>query len=261
MNTQAEQHEHPELAFLHEIGERIAASDPLHLVLRRVVEFISDVVLCDSCFVYVVEEWRSDSESFEESARRSDRAAQAAHGTRHYGLGGRTPKTGGHRAQCLSGPALSVCSRELPEDRYEAFLIGAGALPRQGGGRHQRAAPPAAQLQQARNAADRHNRIPGGHGNRAGAHRSRAGSNFADLSEARKLVEQAVLILQRDLDAATKTKPEREIAKHSRRSGKSMKEIASAVLLYDELRRESPSAIVHRLNRRFAFIWFTPRVK
>jgi uroporphyrinogen-III synthase len=38
MNTQSDQHEVLELAFL------------------RVVEFISDVVACDSCFIYVVED-------------------------------------------------------------------------------------------------------------------------------------------------------------------------------------------------------------
>src|SRR5579871_341670 len=56
MNMQAAQREVLELAFLHEIGERIASSDPLHLVLLRVVEFVSDVVACDSCFIYVAEE-------------------------------------------------------------------------------------------------------------------------------------------------------------------------------------------------------------
>ena len=41
---------------LHEIGSRIAAADPLHVVLSRVVEVVSRVVPCDSCFVYVLEE-------------------------------------------------------------------------------------------------------------------------------------------------------------------------------------------------------------
>ena len=40
---------------LHEIGSRIAAADPLHAVLGRVVDFVSSVVQCDSCFVYVLE--------------------------------------------------------------------------------------------------------------------------------------------------------------------------------------------------------------
>jgi hypothetical protein len=48
--------ENREVDFLHEIGSRIAAVDPLHEVLGRVVEFISAVAKFDSCFVYVLEE-------------------------------------------------------------------------------------------------------------------------------------------------------------------------------------------------------------
>ena len=42
--------------FLHEIGSRMAASDPLHTVLDRIVDFACAVVNCDSCFVYVLED-------------------------------------------------------------------------------------------------------------------------------------------------------------------------------------------------------------
>src|SRR3979411_2947856 len=44
-----------ELDMLHEIGNRIAAANPLPEVLGRVVEVISAVVESDSCFVYVLE--------------------------------------------------------------------------------------------------------------------------------------------------------------------------------------------------------------
>src|SRR6185503_8029970 len=40
---------------LHDIGSRIAASDPLQRVLARVVDFVSSLVKCDSCFIYVLE--------------------------------------------------------------------------------------------------------------------------------------------------------------------------------------------------------------
>jgi ferredoxin-nitrite reductase len=42
--------------FLHEIGSRMAASDPLHTVLNRIVDFACSVINCDSCFVYVLED-------------------------------------------------------------------------------------------------------------------------------------------------------------------------------------------------------------
>src|SRR5437660_11079031 len=44
-----------ELDMLHEIGNRIAAANPLPEVLGRAVEVISAVVETDSCFVYVLE--------------------------------------------------------------------------------------------------------------------------------------------------------------------------------------------------------------
>src|ERR1700737_408191 len=48
--------QHRDIDFLHEIGERIAAADPIHTVLELVVEIVTAVVKCDSCFVYVLEE-------------------------------------------------------------------------------------------------------------------------------------------------------------------------------------------------------------
>src|SRR6266699_4157378 len=56
MNLDAQTGDKREIDFLHEIGRRIAAADPLHEVLERVVEFVAAVVNCDSCFVYVLEE-------------------------------------------------------------------------------------------------------------------------------------------------------------------------------------------------------------
>jgi uroporphyrinogen-III synthase len=47
--------ENPDVDLLHEIGRRMASADPLHDVLRRIVDFVSAVVKCDSCFVYVLE--------------------------------------------------------------------------------------------------------------------------------------------------------------------------------------------------------------
>ena len=45
-----------DIDLLHEIGSRIAAADPLHAVLSRVVDFVSTIVQCDSCFVYVLDD-------------------------------------------------------------------------------------------------------------------------------------------------------------------------------------------------------------
>ena len=42
-----------EVDFLHEIGSRMAAADSLDSILQRILQFISDLVRCDSCFVYI----------------------------------------------------------------------------------------------------------------------------------------------------------------------------------------------------------------
>jgi uroporphyrinogen-III synthase len=44
-----------EMDFLHEISSRMAAADSLHLVLDRMVDFITSAIACDSCFIYVLE--------------------------------------------------------------------------------------------------------------------------------------------------------------------------------------------------------------
>jgi uroporphyrinogen-III synthase len=58
----------------------------------------------------------------------------------------------------------------------------------------------------------------------------------ADLSGARKLVEQAAQILQQQL-RIDEDEANLAMQKQSRQSGKSLKEVASAVLLHDELCR------------------------
>src|SRR3974390_1103490 len=121
MNTQAGQHEVLELAFLHETGERIASSDPLHLVLRRVVEFVSDVVACDSCFIYVVEDGdlvlkASKNPHSEMIGRIKLRMGQGITG---WVAEHRKPVAIGHNA--YQDPRFRSFT-EWPEDRYEAFL-------------------------------------------------------------------------------------------------------------------------------------------
>src|SRR6201997_2693312 len=49
-------HNDVDIDFLLDISSRIATADPLHDDLDQIVEFVSAVVKCDSCFVYVREE-------------------------------------------------------------------------------------------------------------------------------------------------------------------------------------------------------------
>jgi uroporphyrinogen-III synthase len=106
---------------LHEIGSRIAAADPLHAVLRRVVDFVASVVPCDSCFVYVLEE-----EDLVLRASKTPHPDVIDHLTMHVGQGitgwvaeHRQPVAVGRNA--FADPRFQTFN-ELPEDRYEAFL-------------------------------------------------------------------------------------------------------------------------------------------
>ncbi len=110
-----------EVDFLHELSSRMAAADPLHEVLDRVVEFATALVKCDSCLVYVLED--------EELVLRASKNPHAEVVDRlklHIGQG-----ITGWVAQHLEPVAVSRNAsqdprfkffNELPEDRYEAFL-------------------------------------------------------------------------------------------------------------------------------------------
>jgi uroporphyrinogen-III synthase len=234
MNMQTDQYQYREIAFLHEIGQRIAAADPLHMVLARVVEFVSAVVMCDSCFIYVLEDGdltlrASKNPHAEVVDRLKLRIGQ--------GITGWVAEN--KKPVVLSSNAFQdhrfQSFTELPEDRYEAFLSVpvlcrdklVGVINVQHREPHIHAKGEVQlistigflvgpEIELARMEAEK--------------------LKFADLSGARKLVEQAVQILQQQL-RIDEDEANLAMQKQSRQSGKSMREVASAVLLHDELCR------------------------
>lgn len=121
MNAEIGSSEHRDIEVLHEIGERIAAADPLSTVLKLVVEFVAAVVKCDSCFIYVLD-----------GAELTLRASQNPHDevVDHLKIRmgqGITGWVAENRRPVAIGENASLDPRfqafhELPEDRYEAFL-------------------------------------------------------------------------------------------------------------------------------------------
>jgi len=234
MNMQTDQYQYREIAFLHEIGQRIAAADPLHMVLARVVEFVSAVVMCDSCFIYVLEDGEltlraSKNPHAEVVDRLKLRIGQ--------GITGWVAEN--KKPVVLSSNAFQdhrfQSFTELPEDRYEAFLSVpvlcrdklVGVINVQHREPHIHAKGEVQlistigflvgpEIELARMEAEK--------------------LKFADLSGARKLVEQAAQILQQQLHI-DEDEANLAMQKQSRQSGKSMREVASAVLLHDELCR------------------------
>lgn len=224
-----------EAAFLHRIASRAPAA-PLHHVLEEVVEFVTSVVKCDSCFIYVLE-------GDELVLRASKNPHPEAIDRLKLKLGqGITGWVAEHRQPVAVPQNASADTRfqifnELPEDRFEAFL----SVPVLSRGRlvgvinlQNRAPHPYSQ---------REIRLVSTIGFLVGAEieMARLESEKFQLSEqleSRKLVERAKGILQRDLKIS-----EGEayviLQRQSQQRRKSMKEIADAILLSDAVKNGS----------------------
>lgn len=224
---------------LHEIGSRMAASDLLHQVLERIVTLISSVVECDSCFIYILENdelvLRASKNPHPEVVDRLKlRVGQGITGwvAEHLEPVALT-------RDAFQDPRFNYFS-ELPEDRYEAFL----SVPILCRGR----VVGVINLQ---------HRLPHVHSPRdiklistlgflvgAEIERARLESEVSQLSERlemRKLIERAKGILQHDL-GLSEDDAYRLLQRKSRQMRKSMKEVAEAVVISDELKR-NPAAL------------------
>lgn len=222
------------LDFLHEIGSRMAASDPLHTVLNRIVDFACSLIKCDSCFVYVLQDNQLVL-----------RASKNPHSDFVDRLGlwlgqGITGWVGWHRepvaipAKALQDPRFKRF-KNLPEDTFEAFLsvpiLCRGKL------------VGVINLQHRKPYYHTENevRLLSSVGYLVGAELERArleteNMQLSDRLESRKQVERAKGVLQRDfgLDEESAYKA---MQRESRQRRKSMREIAEAILLNEDLRK------------------------
>lgn len=221
---------------LHEIGSRIAAADPLHEVLARVVDFAVNVVKCDSCFVYVLQD---DELVLRASKNPHDDVVDRLKLKMGQGITGWVAQ---HREavavsqNAFQDPRFKLFN-ELPEDRYEAFLsvpllcrgklVGVINLQHRERHVHKR----------------REMQLISMIGFLVGAEMEMArleteNSNLSEQLETRKLVERAKGILQRDLNL-TEEQAYLTLQRQSRQKRRSMKEVADAVILANELKRAS----------------------
>lgn len=219
---------------LHEIGSRIAAADPLHVVLARVVEFVSSVVPCDSCFVYVLE-----ADDLVLRASKTPHPDVVDRLTLRVGQG-ITGWVAEHRQpvavdrHAFEDPRFQTFN-ELPEDRYEAFL-----------------SVPLLSRSKLVGVINLQHRRPHHHSRRdiqlismigflVGAEIEMArleveNSQLSERLETRKVVDRAKGILQREL-GITEEEAYLTIQRQSRQRRKTKREIAEAIVLGDELRR------------------------
>lgn len=227
-----------EVDFLHELSSRMAAADPLHEVLDRIVEFAAALVKCDSCLVYV----RQDEELVLRASK-NPHPEVLDHLKLNLGQG-----ITGWVAEHLEPVAVSRNAsqdprfkffNELPEDRYEAFL----SVPLLSRGRSVGVIN--LQHRQPHVYTKRQVQLISMIGFLVGAEIELArlegeNSHLAQQLETRKLVERAKGILQRDL-GLTEEQAYLALQRQSRQKRRSMKEVAEAVVLSDEVKRNSRS--------------------
>jgi uroporphyrinogen-III synthase len=231
------QHPKPALTgldFLHEIGSRMASSDPLHTVLNRIVDFACSLINCDSCFVYVLEE-----DQLVLRASKNPHADLVDHLGIWLGQG-ITGWVGWHRepvaisSKALQDPRFKRF-RNLPEDTFEAFLsvpilcrgklVGVINLQHRKPYHH----------------TEHEVRLLSAVGYLVGAELERArleteNMQLSDRLESRKQIERAKGVLQRDFGLDEES-AYRAMQRESRQRRKSMREIAEAILLSEDLRK------------------------
>jgi signal transduction protein with GAF and PtsI domain len=219
---------------LHEIGSRIAAADPLHEVLSRVVQFASSLVQCDSCFVYVLDEdalvLRASKTPHPDVVDRLK--LRLGEGITGWVAEHRQPVAVSRHA--FEDPRF-LRFNELPEDRYEAFLsvpvLSRGKL----------VGVINLQHRQPHEHIRREVQLMSMIGFLVGAEIEMArlegeNSQLSERLETRKVLDRAKGILQREL-GISEEEAYLTIQRQSRQRRKSKKEIAEAIVLGDELRR------------------------
>ena len=220
--------------FLHQVSSRIATADPLHVVLGSIVEFVTTVIPCDSCFIYVLEQGRLVLRASKNPhADLIDHlGVQLGQGITGWVAENREPVA---IASNASNDPRFMIFRSLPEDHFEAILctpilcaskvVGVINLQHRLTYQH----------------TENEVRLLSTLGFLVGAEIERArleteNVQLANRLESRKAVERAKGVLQRDL-GMTEDEAYRTMQKESRQRRISMQDIAEAILLGDDLKK------------------------
>jgi len=224
-----------DLAQLNRIAGRMSLAAPLLDVLGDVVEFVTAFVKCDSCMVYVVEDedlvLRASKNPHPEVVNRLK--MKLGQGITGWVAQHREPVVVVRSA--YEDPRFKLFN-ELPEDRFEAFL----SIPIVSGGRLVGVIN--VQNRAEHSYSKREISLIATLGFLVGSEVERARLESANLQlsgqlEARKLIERAKGILQRDLQLSEED-AYLTLQRESRQRRKSMKEVAEAILLGEDLKRK-----------------------
>ena len=224
---------------LHEVSSSLASADPLHVVLSRIVALVSAVIPCDSCFLYTLE-----AEKLILRASRNPHAEEVDRLLMAVGQGV-TGWVAEHREPVAIPERASEDPRfaafvNLPEDRFEAMLcVPVVCANRVVGVLNVQHRKPYVHT-------ELQVRLVATIGVLVGAEIERArleteNSELANRLETRKVVDKAKGILQRDLNLS-EDEAYRTMQRESRQRRKSMRDIADAILLSDNLRRAGTQA-------------------
>lgn len=221
------------LDILHEIGSRIALADPLHLVLERIMKFVSTVIPCDSCFVYTLEEDHLVLRASKNPHSNEVDKLNVAVGQGITGWVAQHRESVAISERASDDPRFSFFAA-LPEDRFEAMLctpivcasrvIGVITVQHRGSYCH----------------SDLQRRLLATLGILVGAEIERARLETENYElvhrlESRKIVDRAKGVLQQDL-GISESEAYKRLQAESRQRRRSMREIAEAILLSAELR-------------------------
>jgi len=221
------------LDILQQVSSSLTSTDPLHVVLSRIVACVCAMVPCDSCFIYTLEE-----DKLVLRASRNPHAAEidqlkvsVGQGVTGWVAEHREPVSIPERAS--EDPRFSAF-RNLPEDTFEAMLC----IPVLCAGRVVGVLN--LQHKQPYFHTDLERRLLATIGVLVGAEIERArleteNLQLADRLESRKVIDRAKGILQRDLKIS-EDEAYRMMQKESRQRRKSMREVADAILLSESMR-------------------------
>jgi uroporphyrinogen-III synthase len=217
----------PGLDFLHEIGSRMAASSPLRGVLRRVIEFAASIVKCDSCFVYILENDELVLRASKNPHPQEVDYLRLGFGEGITGWVARNRQPVVVACNAFNDPRFQFFN-ELPEDRYEAFL--SVPILCQGG----LVGVINLQHRLPHSYTRREIRLLSTIGFLVGAeiemaHLKEKSSQLSDELAARKIVERAKGILQRELKVSEE-EAYLSLRRQSRQMRKSMKEVAQTII-------------------------------
>jgi uroporphyrinogen-III synthase len=222
------------LNFLHLVSNRLASADPLHEVLDEIVGFVTDLVNCDSCLIYLVEGKNLVLQASKNAHPELVGNLRIAASSGITGWVAENVEPVILNDNAANDPRFRLVP-ELPEDSFAAFL----SIPVLSRGRVVGVIN--VQHREPHEFTPREIKLISTVGHLVGsgievARLEEEVTQLSDRLESRKLVERAKGVLQRDL-RLTEEEAYVMIQKQARQRRRSMREISHAILLSDELRR------------------------